>query len=102
MTIIESIRDRYEEIAIDNQGLRFNTDLLEALELESLLGLAEVILVSAIARQESRGAHSREDYPLRDDQNWLKHTLVQKSDDGLRLFYKPVTITKHTPKPRVY
>jgi succinate dehydrogenase / fumarate reductase flavoprotein subunit len=102
MTIIESTRDRYEEIAIDNQGLRFNTDLLEALEMESLLGLAEVILVSAMARQESRGAHFREDYPLRDDQNWLKHTLVQKSDDGLRLFYKPVTVTKHTPKPRVY
>jgi succinate dehydrogenase / fumarate reductase flavoprotein subunit len=102
LTIIESIRDRYEEISIDNRGSRFNTDLLEAIELESLLNLAEVTLVSATARQESRGAHSREDYPQRDDQNWLKHTLVQKSDEGLRLLYKPVTITKYTPKPRVY
>ncbi|MCK5724131.1 MAG: succinate dehydrogenase/fumarate reductase flavoprotein subunit, partial [Gammaproteobacteria bacterium] len=81
---------------------RFNTDLLEALELESLLGLADVILASAIARKESRGAHFREDYPIRDDKNWLKHTLAQKTDNGPRLFYKPVTITKFEPKPRVY
>ena len=100
--VIKSIMDRYEEVAIDNHGLRFNTELLEALELESLLGLAEVILLSALAREESRGAHSREDFPLRDDQNWLKHTLIQKTEDGSRLFYKPVIITKFEPKPRVY
>jgi len=102
ITVIKSIMDRYEEVSIDNRGLRFNTELLEALELESLLGLAEAILLSAMAREESRGAHSREDFPLRDDQNWLKHTLIQKTEDGSRLFYKPVTITKFEPKPRVY
>ena len=102
ITVIQSIMDRYEEVAIDNHGLRFNTELLEAIELDSLLGLAEAILLSALAREESRGAHSREDFPLRDDQNWLKHTLTQKNEDGSRLFYKPVSITKFEPKPRVY
>ena len=102
LSVIRSLVDRYEEVAIDNPGRRFNTDLLDALELGSLLSLAEVILVSAMARQESRGAHFREDYPQRDDQNWLKHTLAQRTDDGPRLFYKPVTIKQFEPKPRVY
>ena len=102
LSVIKSLKDRYEGVAIDNRERRFNTDLLEALELESLLGLADVILASAIARKESRGAHFREDYPIRDDQNWLKHTLAQRTDNGPRLFYKPVTITKFEPKPRVY
>ena len=102
LTAIRSLKDRYEEIAIDDKGTRFNTDLLEAIELESLLHLAEIILVSAMARQESRGAHYREDYPERDDENWLKHTLAQKSEDGPRLFYKPVSITQFEPKPRTY
>ncbi len=102
LSVIKSLKDRYEGVAIDNRERRFNTDLLEALELESLLGLAHVILASAIARKESRGAHFREDYPIRDDKNWLKHTLAQKTDNGPRLFYKPVTITKFEPKPRVY
>jgi succinate dehydrogenase / fumarate reductase flavoprotein subunit len=99
---IKSLTNRYREITLDNRGSRFNTDLLEAIELESLLGLADIILASAIARKESRGAHFREDYPIRDDKNWLKHTLAQRTDDGPGLFYKPVTITKFTPKPRVY
>ena len=102
LSVIKSLKDRYEGVAIDNRESRFNTDLLEALELESLLGLADVILTSAIARKESRGAHFREDYPVRDDQNWLKHTLAQRKDDGSLLFHKPVTITKFEPKPRVY
>ena len=102
LSVIKSLKDRYEGVAIDNRECRFNTDLLEALELESLLGLADVILASAIARKESRGAHFREDYPIRDDKNWLKHTLAQRTDNGPRLFYKPVTITKFEPKPRVY
>jgi succinate dehydrogenase / fumarate reductase flavoprotein subunit len=87
---------------VDNRGPRFNTDLLETLELESLLHLAETIVVSALARQESRGAHYREDFPERDDTQWLKHTLVQKTDTGPRLFYKPVRVTRFEPKPRVY
>jgi succinate dehydrogenase / fumarate reductase flavoprotein subunit len=102
---LETIRDlkgRYGRIVVDNPGRRFNTDLLETLELESLLHLAETIVVSALARQESRGAHSREDFPERDDAQWLKHTLVQKTDNGPRLFYKPVRVTRFEPKPRVY
>ncbi len=100
--IIRGLMERYQRIGIDDHGNRFNTDLLEALETESLLGLASVMLVSARARMESRGAHSREDYPERDDENWLKHTLIQKTDEGARLSYKPVTITRFEPKPRVY
>ena len=99
---IQDLRVRYQMVGVANRGNRFNTELLEALELESLLGLAQAILVSAIARQESRGAHFREDYPERDDGTWLKHTLVQKTDQGPRLFYKPVSITRFEPKPRVY
>ncbi|MGC9029003.1 MAG: succinate dehydrogenase flavoprotein subunit [Desulfomonilaceae bacterium] len=91
-----------ERIVIDNKGSVFNTDLLEALELESLLGLAETILVSAIARTESRGAHFREDYPERDDANWLKHTLVVNAAAGPRVSYKPVVITRFQPKARTY
>jgi len=99
---IQSLRERYREVAIDNRGERFNTDLLDALELECLLGLAESVVASAMARKESRGAHFREDFPERDDENWLRHTLARKTDQGLRVAYKPVTITRFTPKPRTY
>ncbi len=99
---IQELKRRYEDLSIGNKGRRFNMELLEAVELESLLNLAEIILISALAREESRGAHSREDYPERDDQNWLKHTLVQTSEQGPRLFYKPVSVTRFEPKPRVY
>jgi succinate dehydrogenase / fumarate reductase flavoprotein subunit len=99
---IRGLKERYKRIVVDNRGSRFNTDLLETLELESLLHLAETIVVSALARQESRGAHYREDFPERDDTQWLKHTLVQKTDTGPRLFYKPVRVTRFEPKPRVY
>ena len=97
-----TLMGRYDEVAIDDRGTLFNTDIMEACELESLLGLAETILLSAIARTESRGAHFREDYPERDDVNWLKHTLVKKTDDGPRISYKPVTITRFQPKARTY
>jgi succinate dehydrogenase / fumarate reductase, flavoprotein subunit len=75
---------------------------MDCLELEYLLHLAEAILVSAEARRESRGAHFREDFPARDDQNWLKHTLVRKTGSGLQLSYKPVRITRFQPVARVY
>ena len=99
---IRNLKDRYRDVFLDNRGLAFNTDLLETIELESLLNLAEIILLSAKARRESRGAHSREDFPDRDDENWLRHTLAQNTGNGPRLFYKPVTITRFEPKPRVY
>ncbi len=99
---LEVLRDRYSEVAIDNRGSVFNTDLMEALELESLMGLARTILVSAKARRESRGAHFREDHPERDDAQWLKHTMVVQVEKGPEVFFKPVTITRFEPKARTY
>lgn len=99
---IRGLEDAYAGISIDNRGERFNTDLIEALELEHILRLGEAIVASALARRESRGAHWREDYPERIDEQWLKHTLVQKSDAGLSISYKPVDISRFTPKPRTY
>ena len=90
------------DIVIDDGGRQFNTDLLEAWELGCLLELAEVTAVSAVARKESRGAHARDDYQERDDENWLNHTLCFKEGDGYRLDYKPVTIERYQPKERVY
>ncbi|HAA04457.1 MAG TPA: succinate dehydrogenase/fumarate reductase flavoprotein subunit, partial [Syntrophobacteraceae bacterium] len=99
---IRTLVTRYEQVVIDNKGTRFNTDLLEALELEGLLQLAEAIVVSALARQESRGAHYREDFVERNDERWLRHTLIRSTDQGPELSYKPVTVTRFQPKPRVY
>jgi succinate dehydrogenase / fumarate reductase flavoprotein subunit len=99
---IRDLQESYKRIAVRDPGTRFNSDLMEAFELESLLGLSEAILASALARKESRGAHYREDFPERDDQDWLKHTLIQKTDHGPRIFFKPVTITRFQPKARTY
>jgi succinate dehydrogenase / fumarate reductase flavoprotein subunit len=100
--IMASLVERSVQTFLHDRGERFNRDLLDALELDSLLGLAQVNLASALARQESRGAHFREDFPERDDKGWLKHTLVQKTSEGHKIFYKPVTITRFEPKPRTY
>ncbi|MBM3300457.1 MAG: FAD-binding protein, partial [Deltaproteobacteria bacterium] len=102
LTRIRGLKERYESLSIDYTGPAFNNDLLEALELESLLGLAETIVASALARTESRGAHFREDYPERDDTNWLKHTLIERANEGYRILYKPVSITRFEPKARTY
>jgi succinate dehydrogenase / fumarate reductase flavoprotein subunit len=102
LTEIRRLKGEYDKIIIDDHGLGFNSDLLEAIELESLLGLAEAIIVSAMNRRESRGAHYREDYPRRDDQNCLQHTLIRKTEDGPEVFYKPVTLTRFQPELRVY
>jgi succinate dehydrogenase / fumarate reductase flavoprotein subunit len=99
---IHELQERYQRVSVQDKGERFNTELLEAIELGCLLDLAEVTAVSALAREESRGAHSREDYPERDDEAWLKHTLAYRSDKGVELRYKPVTITRFAPKPRTY
>ncbi|ROR03208.1 succinate dehydrogenase flavoprotein subunit [Desulfosoma caldarium] len=103
---LETVRGLQEEyrhsVYLDYRGDRYNTDLMEALELESLLTLGEVILVSAASRRESRGAHSREDFPQRDDHNFLHHTLVYRDEEKIRLGTKPVSITRFQPKPRVY
>ncbi|MGW0870240.1 succinate dehydrogenase flavoprotein subunit [Streptomyces sp. NPDC002740] len=104
---LAELRERYRNISIQDKGRRFNTDLLEAIELGNLLDLAEVMAVSALARKESRGGHYREDYPNRDDVNFMRHTMAYREvgDDGtesIRLDYKPVVQTRYQPMERKY
>jgi succinate dehydrogenase / fumarate reductase flavoprotein subunit len=99
---VGELRDRYGRVSVDDKGTTFNTDLLEAREVGYLLDCAETTVAAALARTESRGAHSREDFPDRDDVNFLTHSLATKRDGAISLAYKPVTITKFQPKPRVY
>ena len=100
---VDELRARYQDVSIDDKGTTFNTDLLEAREVGYLLDCAQTMVAACINRKESRGAHSREDYPERDDVNFLSHSLATKgADGGVALDYKPVTITKFEPKPRVY
>jgi len=94
---------RYANVAITDKGKRFNSELVEAIELGFLLDLAEVLAVSARARTESRGAHFREDYPQRDDASFLRHTMAYREPDGtIRVDYKPVVQTRYRPTERTY
>jgi succinate dehydrogenase / fumarate reductase flavoprotein subunit len=103
---VRALKERYSRVQVFDKGKRFNTDLLEAIELGFLLELAEIVVVGAIARPESRGGHAREDYPTRDDANWQKHTMAYKEGKGLisdiRLDYKPVVVTRYQPTERKY
>ncbi|GAA3374650.1 succinate dehydrogenase flavoprotein subunit [Streptomyces sannanensis] len=104
---IAELRERYKNVAIQDKGKRFNTDLLEAIELGNLLDLAEVMAVSALARKESRGGHYREDYPNRDDVNFMRHTMAYREvgadgSETIRLDYKPVVQTRYQPMERKY
>ncbi len=99
---VRELKDRYRNVSLQDKGGTFNMELLVVLELGYLLDLAEVTAVSAAARHESRGAHTREDYPDRDDENWLKHTLAFRADGGVTLKYKPVNVSFFDPKPRTY
>lgn len=99
---LAELRERYSRAAIQDRGRIFNMDLLEALELNNLIDCSEAIVEGAIARTESRGAHSRIDFPDRDDENWLAHTLAFKTSGGVELKKKPVVITKFEPKERSY
>ncbi len=102
---IQHLKGEYQRVRVEDTGSVFNTDLLEARELGYLLDTAEATAVSALGRKESRGAHSREDYPERNDEKYLAHTLVWRGAGeapASRLDYKPVKITKYEPKPRVY
>jgi succinate dehydrogenase / fumarate reductase flavoprotein subunit len=100
---IEALKARYVDISVQDKGKRFNTDLLEAIELGFLLDLSEVLVTSALARNESRGGHYREDYPNRDDVNFMRHTMAYRQEDGsVRLDYKPVVQTRYEPMERKY
>jgi succinate dehydrogenase / fumarate reductase flavoprotein subunit len=99
---IRELQERFKHVKVEDKGKVFNTDLLATWELGNLLDLAEVTAVTALAREESRGAHAREDFPKRDDENWMKHSLVWQKDGEIELRYKPVNITKFEPKERVY
>jgi succinate dehydrogenase / fumarate reductase flavoprotein subunit len=100
---IGRLRDRYSAAGVDDKGTVFNYDLTEALELGFLLDIAEALVVSALARTESRGGHFRNDFPKRDDVNWMKHTVVRRSEDGkLSLEYKPVAGGRYQPMERKY
>ncbi|MFY9269264.1 MAG: FAD-binding protein [Candidatus Manganitrophaceae bacterium] len=91
---LAAIRPRLEEIALHDHGKTFNLELIDALQLFSMIDLAECIAAGATVREESRGAHARPDFPKRDDLNWLKHTLAYSTETGPRLDYRPVTITR--------
>ena len=100
---VKALQARYKDVAVQDKGKRFNTDLLEAIELGFLLELAEVLVVGALARNESRGGHMREDYPNRDDVNFMRHTMAYRNEDGsVRLDYKPVVETRYKPMERKY
>lgn len=99
---LSSLKNAYQHVTVDDKGKIYNTELMEALELEHMLEVAEVMAHGALARQESRGAHFRNDFQKRDDANWLRHTMIYKTSDGIREDYKPVTITRFEPKERKY
>ncbi|MDX3657004.1 succinate dehydrogenase flavoprotein subunit [Streptomyces sp. ID05-26A] len=103
---VQALKERYAHISVQDKGKRFNTDLLEAVELGFLLELAEVLVHGALQRKESRGGHAREDYPNRDDTNFMRHSMFYKQGDGLsadiRMDFKPVTFTRYKPMERKY
>lgn len=100
---VRALRERYAHVTVMDKGQRYNTDLLEAVELGFLLDLAEALAYTALERRETRGGHAREDYPNRDDENFLAHSMLYRNGDGsIRLEQKPVTITRYQPMERKY
>jgi len=98
ISALSALTHRAAAVTVQDKGQVFNTDLVQAFELQSLLDVAETIVVSALARQESRGAHYRSDFPVRDDQRWLRHSLIRRTPEGPALTYEPVTISRFPPK----
>jgi len=99
---VRELKQRFQHVSVTDTGKIFNMEMINAWELGNLLDLAELTTVSALTRTESRGGHSREDYPDRDDKNWLKHTLAWDRNGQIELKYKPVVITRFEPKLRTY
>jgi succinate dehydrogenase / fumarate reductase, flavoprotein subunit len=99
---LANLRDRYEQLGVQDKGSVYNTDLMETVELGFLLDCADTLVSAALARDESRGGHYREDHPLRDDANWLQHSLAYRDGDGIRLEHKPVKMGPYVPMERKY
>ena len=99
---IKDLKKLVPDLRVKDTGRIYNTDLMSALETDNLLDLAEIIVTGALRRQESRGAHSRRDFPQRDDSNWLKHTLAYYTPEGPRIDYIPVVINMWQPVERKY
>ena len=99
---IRELKERYRSLGVQDKGRVFNFDLANYLELGYLLDCAECVAAAALARRESRGAHSRRDFPERDDENWLKHSLCHHTPEGPKLEYSPVTVTRWQPERRAY
>ncbi len=102
LTTVQELKEKYKGVVVDDKGQTFNQDLITTLETGYLIDLAECMVAGAVARTESRGAHSRLDFPERDDENWMKHTLSYLEDDEIRLDYSEVTVTKYQPQVRTY
>jgi succinate dehydrogenase / fumarate reductase flavoprotein subunit len=102
LAAIQELRVRYRQIGVDAKNRKFNLDLLRTIELGGMLDAAEAMAAGALARTESRGAHSRRDFKTRDDASWMRHTLAYYTRDGARLEYEPVTVTKWQPEERKY
>jgi succinate dehydrogenase / fumarate reductase flavoprotein subunit len=103
LEILGNLQERYARVGVGDKGSVFNTDLMEVVELGFLLDCAQTLVTAAIARDESRGGHYREDHPLRDDANWLRHSLSYRQDDGsIRLDFKPVKMGPYVPMERKY
>lgn len=99
---VTELKEKFQGVVVDDKGRTFNTDLIHTIETGYLLDLADTMVTGAIARHESRGAHSRTDFTERDDENWMKHTLAYLDDGEIRLDYSPVTMTKYEPQVRSY
>ena len=99
---LQQLKQQYNQIYLDDKEQCWNTEIIEAMELQSIMMVGEIILTSAVQRKESRGAHSREDYPERDDEHYLQHTLAYYSSAGIDINYMPVVINMFEPQERKY
>jgi succinate dehydrogenase / fumarate reductase flavoprotein subunit len=102
LATIRELEQKYTDLSLANKSKRFNYELQDALELGNMLKTAETIVFSALRREESRGSHFRSDHNERNDDDWLKHTLIYASNEGLKANYKPVIVTKFPPEKRRY